>query len=137
MQALESDGFRRRRAHQLLGRHRVAFLGALLLTGLLVPPLHALTVGEVLQAPEHFDGEVVTLTGRAQRVRTQVSRHGNEYTTFSLTDGSGRLTVFAWGNIHVTSAERVEVHGQFDHVKHVGRYTFYNELSATSVLPAH
>lgn len=131
MQAVQSAGLRRRRhAHQ----HCLAVLAAAILMGILVSPLHALTVGEVSQAPARFDGEVITLTGRAQHVRTKVSRHGNEYTTFTLSDGSGHLNVFAWGDIHLTSGERVEVHGRYDHVKHVGRYTFYNEISATSIL---
>ncbi len=35
--------------------------------------------------------------------------------------------VFAWGHRELREGQHLSVSGTFDAVKHVGRYTFYNE----------
>ncbi len=93
----------------------------------------ALTVGEVLGATDRFDQKIVTLIGTAEDVLPRVSRRGNDYTTFKLADTTGRINVFSWGKLSIRSGERVEVRGVFQRVKRVGKYTFYNEIEASSV----
>ncbi len=118
---------------------RRAFLGFSLtfclglLSGLFAVPVAALTVGEVLGATDRFDQKIVTLIGTAEDVLPRVSRRGNDYTTFKLADTTGRINVFSWGKLSIRSGERVEVRGVFQRVKRVGKYTFYNEIEASSV----
>lgn len=106
---------------------------AALLLGLLALPARGLTVGEILGSPGQFDRKEVVLTGRAEDVRPRSSHRGNEYTTFTLMDESGRINLFGWGKLAISAGDRVEVHGVFQRVKQVGRYTFYNEVDASSV----
>jgi hypothetical protein len=54
-----------------------------------------------------------------------------------LADRDARVNVFTFGNPPVKTADRVEVHGVFKRVNRVGRYTFHDEIVASSVLPAH
>ncbi len=109
------------------------FLGILVLWGLLAPPVAALTVAEILGATDRFDQKQVTLTGTAEDVRPRVSRRGNEYTTFKLADPTGRINVFSRGKFSINSGDRIEVRGVFQRVKRVGKYTFRNEVEASSV----
>ena len=108
-------------------------LCAALLLGFLALPARALMAGEILGAPDQFDHKEVVLTGRADAVRPRVSHHGNEYTTFTLTQQTGQITIFSWGRLPINSGDRVEVHGVFQRVKHVGRYTYSNQVDASSV----
>jgi hypothetical protein len=76
------------------------------------------------------------LIGTAEDVRPRTSRRRNEYTTFTLTDQSGQISVFSWGKLPIDSGEHVEMHGVFQRVKHVGSYTFANQIDASSVRQA-
>jgi len=96
-------------------------------------PASALTVGEILSNPDRFDQKPVALIGMAENVRPRAARRGNEYTTLKLADGTGRINVFLWGKPDVQTGDRVEVRGVFQKVKRVGRYTFRNEIEASSV----
>ena len=60
---------------------------------------------------------------------------GNYYTTFKLEDGNCLLDVFTWGHPTVASGEKVQIEGVFEVEHHQGKYTFYNEVQATSVNP--
>jgi len=104
-----------------------------LLSSILAAPVDALTVGEILGATDRFDQKSVTLIGTAEEVRPRVSRRGNEYTTFKVVDTTGRINVFSWGILPIKPGDRVEVRGVFQRVKRVGRYTFHNEIEASSV----
>jgi hypothetical protein len=87
------------------------FLFAVLLF-LFALPANGLTVGEILGAPDRFDDKEVVLAGRAEAVRPRVSHRGNEYTTFTLSDQSGQITVFSWGKLPVTGDVKVRKSGE-------------------------
>jgi hypothetical protein len=40
------------------------------------------------------------------------------------------VNVFTWGHPHLDDGQRLKVNGTFEAVKHVGRYTFHNEIDA-------
>lgn len=64
------------------------------------------------------------------------SRRGNAYSTFQLRDTAGdAVKVFTWGHPNIMTGDPVQVTGVFEQVRHVGRYTFYNEIDAQSVKP--
>ena len=84
---------------------------------------------QILANPTKFDGKHVTVSGTAQYVRQKTSRRGNEYETFSLCDQTC-VNVFTWGHPNVAEGKQLTVNGTFEEVKHVGRYTFRNEIEA-------
>jgi hypothetical protein len=86
----------------------------------------------ILANPDRFDGKTVTIRGTITNVRETVSRRGNPYYTFDLSDGTRSIRVFSFG----TAPCRVgmaTVEGTFDKVKHVGGRTFRNEVTASQV----
>ena len=119
------------RCRAFMGILSVVLLAVLL--GLLVHPAAALSVEELLATPDRFDQKDVALTGKAEDVHPRTSRRGNEYTTFKLADGTGRINVFIWGKLSITPGDQVNVRGIFQRVKRVGKYTFRNEVEASSV----
>jgi hypothetical protein len=93
----------------------------------------AATVADIAKNPTHFDQKAVTVSGTAEAVSSRTSRRGNPYTTFRLADQGDAVKVFTFGTPAIKDGQRVEVHGVFQRVKQVGRYTFHDEIDATSV----
>jgi len=88
---------------------------------------------EILASAGRFDGQPVTISGTITNVQERVSRAGNPYYTFDLSDSKQAIRVFSFG----TAPCRVggaTVEGSFEKVKRQGRYTFYNEVTATRVM---
>jgi hypothetical protein len=100
------------------------------------PWANAATVAEIAKNPAAFDQKTVTVSGTAGEFSSRTSRRGNPYTTFRLSDQGEALKVFSFGTPAVKDGERVEVRGIFQRVKHVGAYTFHDEIDASSVSPA-
>ena len=90
-------------------------------------------VKDILSDPARYDGQTVTLAGNLTQLDARVSRRGNAYYTFKLDDGSGRLTVFAFGQPPCPSGSRVTVDGQFRRVKQVSGHTFHDQVDARRV----
>jgi len=61
---------------------------------------------EILANPEKYDGHDVTLTGTVTNLRETVSRKGNPYHTFDLSDGRLRSASSPSGRLRATSARR-------------------------------
>ena len=80
-----------------------------------------------------FDGQSVTINGSITNLQERVSRAGNPYYTFDLSDGKQAIRVFSFGKAPCR-AGGATVEGSFEKVKQQGRYTFYNEVTATRVL---
>ena len=86
----------------------------------------------ILADADRFDGRPVTISGTILNLQERVSRAGNSYYTFDLSDGKQAIRVFSFG----TAPCRVgvaTVEGSFEKVKRQGRYAFYNEVTATRV----
>ncbi len=92
-----------------------------------------ISVADLLQNPERYDGKTVIVEGKITSYQERLSRRGNPYTTFRLEDNGFSVAVFAWGYLGLKDGSRVRVSGVFQRVKRVGRYTFYNEISADEV----
>lgn len=92
------------------------------------------SIKAILENPERYDGQKVTIQGKVSAIKHRTSKRGNQYTTFDVTDASGGpIKVFTWGWPKISNGDRVEVTGIFQRVKRVGRYIFYNEIEATSI----
>ena len=88
----------------------------------------------LLSDPGRYDGQAVALAGTVSQLDARVSRRGNAYYTFKLDDGSGRVTVFSFGQLPCPSPSRVTVAGEFRHVKRVNGHTFYDQIDARRVV---
>jgi hypothetical protein len=55
------------------------------------------TPSEILANPDRFDGQVITLEATMTKLRQHVSRRGNPYYTFELSDGKQAIRVFSFG----------------------------------------
>lgn len=118
--------------------HRARLLTVTLSILLSVLIAHAAetTVKAILENPSRYDGQEVTVTGKASEVKATISRRGNPYTTFRLTDASGgAMTVYSRGHPDVKSGDAVHVTGTFQRVKRVGQDTFYNQIDANQISP--
>jgi hypothetical protein len=82
-----------------------------------------------------FDHQNVVLAGRISALKETISQAHNAYTTFKLEDGNCSLDIFLWGHPILASGEKVKVEGVFEVEHHQGKYTFYNEVQATTVGP--
>jgi DNA polymerase III alpha subunit len=110
----------------------------LIFSFLLQPPFslaaEKISVQEILSNPDKYDGQEVTLQGKATKIRPKTSQKGNEYTTLTLMDESGKgLNIFTWGHPKITDGQRITITGIYQKVKKVGRYTFYNEIEAKDI----
>jgi RecJ-like exonuclease len=110
----------------------------LLLTTVLTYYVYAnaqvLTVSEILNHPDKYHLKTVQVKGEVLDVKHKVSKRGNEYTVFVLSDGKKSLNVFTFGTPEINVGDKVKVEGIFYKVKYVGRYTFYNEIDASKGL---
>ena len=88
---------------------------------------------EILGAADRFDGQIVTISGTVTNVQPRVSRQGNAYFTFELSDGRKSITVFKFGESPCRAGATATVEGLFQTVKQVGRYTFRNQVDATKI----
>ena len=87
---------------------------------------------ELLANADRFDRQTVTISGTITNLQERVSRAGNPYYTLDLSDGEQAVRVFSFGKAPCRSGA-VAVEGRFEKVKRQGRYTFYNEVTATTV----
>jgi DNA/RNA endonuclease YhcR with UshA esterase domain len=89
------------------------------------------TISEILSNPDKYHLKTVLVKGEVLDVKHKVSKKGNPYTVFALSDGTSAIKIFTFGTPEINRGDRVQVKGIFYKVKYVGRYTFYNEIDAT------
>jgi hypothetical protein len=102
-----------------------------LLTAALPVAALAASIAQITAHPAAYDGHVVTVSGIVSTLDSQVSHKGNAYETFALC-GSSCVRVFTFGQPLLRDGERATVTGTFAAVKHVGRYTFHDEIDTRS-----
>ena len=86
----------------------------------------------ILTNPDRFDGKSVTIHGTITNLRETVSRRGNPYYTFDLSDDMRTIRVFSFGKAQC-HAGAATVEGTFEQIKQVGRLTFRNEVTASQI----
>jgi len=110
---------------------------ALILAAAVVPPGApngpVSTPSEILANPDRFDGQVVTIEGTMTNLRQRVSRRGDPYYKFDLSDGKQAISVFSLGRSPCRSGA-VMVEGTFNKMKRGRRYTSYNVVNASRVI---
>jgi len=97
------------------------------------------TIKQVVDDPASYDQQPIVVEGVITKIKLHLSRAGNSYSTFLLSDDShNSIKVFLWGHQeikkqNIMDGDRVEVKGTFQKVKRIGKYRFYNEVEAESV----
>jgi len=89
------------------------------------------TISEILSNPDKYHLKTVLVKGEVLDVKHKVSKRGNPYTVFAVSDGTSAIKIFTFGTPEINRGDRVKVKGIFYKVRYVGRYTFYNEIDAT------
>ena len=83
--------------------------------------------------PERYDGKLLSVDGTVTGLRSKVSRKGNAYYTFRVSDGRAAVMVFSFGTPSCSDGRQTTVEGQFLRVKQVSGYTFYDQIDARRV----
>ena len=91
------------------------------------------TPSEILANPDRFDGHMVTIEGTMTNLRQRVSRGGDPYSKFDLSDGTRAIRVISLGRSPCRSGA-VTVEGTFTKMKRGRLYTSYNVVSASRVI---
>jgi len=90
------------------------------------------SISEILKNPDKYDGKMVQIEGKVGSIRTKTSQKGNLYTTVMIIDSANAvLNVFSLGMLSLKKNDSVTVIGRYQKVKHVGSYSFYNEIDAS------
>jgi hypothetical protein len=89
-------------------RMRLFTLGLLALLIACGPPRTVVTVAALVEDPSRYDGAEVVLAGVVENPRRNAG-----YTSFTLSDGTARVPVMAWGTEEVGIGDTVEVRGAF------------------------
>ena len=76
-------------------------------------PRNVSTARALVEDPARYDGEAILLVGTVENPRVRVPPQGSGYTAFTLTDGTARVPVIAWGTQPIGMGDVVEVRGAF------------------------
>lgn len=91
------------------------------------------SISDILANPDHYDHEIVIIRGNVFAYQERISRFGNEYTLFVLTDGGSRIRVYSRGHKNLKNGQDVVVRGLYRKVTRMGRYIFLNEIEARHI----
>ncbi len=112
----------------------ILFMLTFILQVQLSPAAEKVSVQEILSGPDKYDGQEVSLQGKATKIQPRTSKKGNDYATFTLTDESGKgMKIYTFGHPPIRDGQKVTVTGIYQKVKKVGKYTFYNEVEAKDI----
>lgn len=75
----------------------------------------------------------VKVTGKIRNPVSRVSKAGNEYANFYLSDGRKNIKAFMFGSLPLKDGSLAEVEGTYYKERKNGDYWFYNEIDAASV----
>ena len=84
------------------------------------------SVKELATSPSKYDGNMVIVRGIVQQVDEEVTRRGNAYYVFQLTEGPYTVAVYSAGKPSITNGDSVRVTGTFAREKRVCRYTLHD-----------
>ena len=90
-------------------------------------------VTELLAHPDHYDHQVVTVSGRVTSFQLATNREGQPAFGFLLQDTAGTVKVVGLGKADVREGDYVVVEGVFSRLRQAGRAIVYNEIKAMSV----
>ncbi len=90
-------------------------------------------VTKLLDHPDHYDHQVVTVSGKVSNFQLATNREGRPAFGFLLQDHAGTVKVVGLGKAEVREGDYVVVEGVFSRLRQAGRAIVYNEIKASSV----
>ena len=96
-------------------------------------PRTVLTARALVEDPARYDGQAIVLVGTVENPRVRVPPQGSGYTAFTLTDGTARVPVIAWGTQQIGMGDVVEVRGAFRTRLSAGNEALLDTVEATFV----
>lgn len=95
-------------------------------------------VADVLNHKKDFDGKEICVTGAVEELDARVSRKGNHYFTFKMTESGQMLKIFSQGDPSFKDGQKVTACGKYEISRTVGSQTFHDEVSAsTNTITVH
>jgi hypothetical protein len=91
------------------------------------------SVDEILSNPDRFDGQMVTVEGTITDLKRRVTRSGDPFYKFYLSDGKQAIRVISLGSPPCQSGA-VTVEGTFAKIKRGRLSVSYNVVSASRVI---
>ena len=103
-----------------------------------IPPSPAqatnvIEVAEILEHPEQYDHQAVTVTGKVTEIQSATNQQGQSVYGFILKNEAGIIKILSIGRAEVTEGEYVIVEGTFSRSRQVGRTLVDNQIKALSV----
>ena len=120
----------------LAGTWAILLIIGLSVTPVQTPPAHAtnlMEAAEILEHPEQYDHQDVTVTGKVTEIQSATNQHGEPVYGFVLHNQAGTIRVISRGKPDVTEGEYVIVEGTFSRSRQVGRTLVDNQIKALSV----
>lgn len=96
------------------------------------------SVRKILANTYSCDSKEVFISGMVKDIKHKISKKGNEYTTFVLTDvyydydPDYGITVYVGEHKVLAEDSMIWVRGKYHQTKEVSGYTFYNQIDAIS-----
>ncbi|MGQ0811277.1 MAG: hypothetical protein ACT4OO_08640 [Nitrospiraceae bacterium] len=105
------------------------------LTSISFASANLLEIVELITHPEHYDHQVVIVSGKVTNFQLATNRQGQPAYGFLLQDQAGTLKVIGLGKAEVREGDQVIVEGVFSRLRQAGRAIVYNEIKATTIRP--
>ena len=96
-------------------------------------PRTVLTARALVEDPARYDSQAIVLVGTVENPRVRVPPQGSGYTAFTLTDGTARVPVIAWGTQQIGMGDVVEVRDAFRTRLSAGNEALLDTVEATFV----
>ena len=94
---------------------------------------NVIEVAEILEHPEQYDHQAVTVTGKVTEIQSATNPQGQPVYGFILQNQAGTIKVLSIGRAEVIEGEYVIVEGTFSRSRQVGRTLVDNQIKALSV----
>lgn len=89
-------------------------------------------VADVLNHKKDFDGKEICLTGPVEELDARVSRKGNHYFTFKMSEAGQTIKIFSQGDPSFKDGQQVTACGKYEIARTVGAQTFHDEVAAST-----
>ena len=116
----------------------VLFMTGLALAAGHTPSVHATILtemAEILEHPEQYDRQDVTVTGTVADIQSTTNQYGQPVYGFLLQNQAGTIRVISRGQAEVRDGDVVIVEGTFSRPRQVGRTVVDGQIKALSVRP--
>jgi hypothetical protein len=89
------------------------------------------TIAAIVAKPDNFDGKMVSVEGKIQSIKEKISKKGNPYTTFKISQENKSLAVHTFGKLSLKGGDSAKVVGRYQIMKDSGQFYFKNEIETS------